>query len=61
MAHVTPVYETIPGWDDDITGCTTWESLPAPVKAYVLRIEEITGVRISLVSVGPERDQTIRR
>jgi len=61
MAHVTPVYETMPGWDDDITGCTTWESLPAPVKAYVLRIEEITGVRISLVSVGPERDQTIRR
>ncbi|HCG03583.1 MAG TPA: adenylosuccinate synthase [Desulfovibrio sp.] len=61
MAHVTPVYETMPGWDDDITGCTTWESLPASTRAYIARIEELTGVRVSLVSVGPERDQTISR
>lgn len=61
MAHVTPVYETMPGWDDDITACTTWEELPKAVKAYVLRIEELAGVRIGLISVGPERDQTIFR
>ncbi|MGJ3522642.1 adenylosuccinate synthase [Nitratidesulfovibrio sp. D1] len=61
MAHVTPVYETMPGWDEDITGCTTWESLPEVTRAYIARIEELTGVRVSLVSVGPERDQTISR
>lgn len=61
MAHVTPVYETMPGWKEDITGCTRWEDLPAVVRAYVERIEELSGVRISYISVGPERDQTIMR
>ncbi len=61
MADVTPVYETMPGWDDDITACTTWDALPAPVQAYVHRIEELSGVRVGIISVGPERDQTIIR
>lgn len=61
MELVTPVYEEIQGFSEDITGCTTWESLPATVRAYVQRIEELAGVRISFISVGPERDQTIRR
>ncbi len=61
LAHVTPVYETLPGWDEDITGVTEWDKLPKACRDYVCRIEEFTGVRISLVSVGPERDQTIFR
>ncbi|MEG2171658.1 MAG: adenylosuccinate synthase [Desulfovibrionaceae bacterium] len=58
---VTPVYEEIPGFTEDITACATWESLPAPVRNYINRIEKLAGVPISFISVGPERDQTIRR
>ncbi|AMK11168.1 MAG: adenylosuccinate synthase [Pseudodesulfovibrio sp.] len=58
MAHVTPVYETLPGWDEDITGARSWDDLPANAVAYLKRIEEITGVKIGIVSVGPDRVQT---
>lgn len=58
---VTPIYEEMPGFTEDITACATWESLPQSVRNYVLRLEELTGVRIGFISVGPERDQTIRR
>ena len=61
MAHVTPVYETMPGWTEDITGITEWDKLPDTCRKYVERIEALTGVRVSIVSVGPERDQTIFR
>ncbi len=61
MAHAVPVYETIPGWDHDITACTRWEDLPAPVQSYVLVIETLTGVPVRMISVGPDRDQTIFR
>ncbi len=59
LAEVEPIYETLPGFNEDISNCTTWESLPATVKTYVQRIEELSKVKISYVSVGPERDQTI--
>ncbi|HEX9696951.1 MAG TPA: adenylosuccinate synthase [Actinomycetota bacterium] len=55
-----PVYETLPGWDDDISNARTLAELPSEARAYVQRIEEISGVPITLVSVGPERDQTVR-
>ncbi|WP_316899345.1 adenylosuccinate synthase [Pseudodesulfovibrio indicus] len=58
MAHVTPVYETLPGWDEDVTGARSWDDLPANAVAYLKRIEEITGVKIGIVSVGPDRVQT---
>lgn len=58
---VQPVYEEMPGFTEDITKCTTWDQLPATVRAYVARIEELTGVKVSFISVGPDRDQTIRR
>ncbi|GFM36434.1 adenylosuccinate synthase [Desulfovibrio psychrotolerans] len=61
MAYVTPVYESMPGWEEDITGITEWDKLPEACRNYVLRIEERTGVRVSIISVGPERDQTIFR
>ncbi len=59
LGEVEPIYESMPGFTEDISGCTTWESLPATVRAYIQRIEELCKVKISFVSVGPERDQTI--
>jgi adenylosuccinate synthase len=61
MAHVTPVFETLPGWDEDITGVTTWSGLPANARKYLERMEELSGVKVGLVSVGPDRKQTFPR
>ncbi|RTR33466.1 adenylosuccinate synthase [Shewanella atlantica] len=60
-AALSPVYEEMQGWSEDITGCRTFESLPEAAQHYVLRIEALMGVPISMVSVGPERDQMILR
>lgn len=61
LARCQPIYETLPGWGTDITEARAFGELPAGAQGYVRRIEEILGVRASLVSVGPERDQTIHR
>jgi adenylosuccinate synthase len=61
LARVEPIYESMPGWKEDISGCSSFEALPEAARNYVLRVEELLGVPISLVSVGPDRDQTIRR
>ena len=60
VEQVTPIYEDYPGWGQDITGCKTWEELPEKAQKYFRRIEELAGVPISLVSVGPGREQTIK-
>lgn len=60
-ASLTAVYEQMTGWEEDITGCRTFESLPKGAQEYVLRIEELMGVPVKMVSVGPERDQMILR
>jgi adenylosuccinate synthase len=60
-ATLAPIYEQLEGWDEDITGCRTFESLPLAAQRYVLRIEELMGVPVKMVSVGPERDQMINR
>ena len=60
-AEVTPVYETLPGWDEDITNAKTWEDLPENARKYVERLEELGGVPIVMVSVGPDREQTVIR
>ena len=57
--RLEPIYEELPGWQSDTTGCRSWESLPTPARAYVERIEALAGVPISHVSVGPERAQMI--
>ena len=54
-----PVYETLPGWSEDITKCRTPTDLPANARRYVDRIGELVGLPVSVVSVGPDRDQTI--
>ncbi len=61
LARVTPVYESIAGWSEDISGVRSWDELPPATQAYVKRIEELSGVPVGLISVGPDRDQTLRR
>jgi adenylosuccinate synthase len=61
LEQVEPLYETMPGWDEDITGLTAWEDLPLAAREYVSRIEQALGTRCSLLSVGPDRRQTIIR
>jgi adenylosuccinate synthase len=59
--HAIPVYEELPGWFEDISHCGTFDELPANARAYVQRLEELAGARISAIGVGPGRDQTIVR
>ncbi|WFD10259.1 adenylosuccinate synthase [Tepidibacter hydrothermalis] len=56
-----PIYEELDGWNEDITLATTFEELPVNAQKYVQRIEELTGVKASIISVGPKRTQTIIR
>src|SRR6476469_2794895 len=51
--HAKPVYEVLDGWWEDISGCRTFEELPAAAQAYVLRVEELVGARVSAIGVGP--------
>ena len=59
LAEVTPVYEELPGFTEDISSCKHFEALPYNVQKYIQRLEALTQVRITYVSVGPDRDQTI--
>ena len=58
LGQCEPVYEELPGWTEDITGCRSLEELPENARNYVRRISELVGVRISTFSVGPDREQT---
>jgi adenylosuccinate synthase len=57
--HAVPVYEYLPGWWEDISEARTLAELPANARAYVERVEELSGARISAIGVGPSRDATI--
>lgn len=61
LAHCTPVYETLPGWQQDTTGCRMFRDLPINAQKYILRLEELVGVPISIVAVGASRENTIVR
>jgi adenylosuccinate synthase len=56
---VQPVYETLPGWKEEITTARRWDELPANAQAYVQRISAAVGKPVEWVSVGPDRNQTI--
>jgi adenylosuccinate synthase len=56
-----PVYEELQGWQEDITGVTRFEDLPKTAQEYVQRIEALTETRVTIVAVGPGREQTIIR
>jgi len=61
LAKCKPVYRTLEGWKQDISGCRSWDELPEQARAYVQAIEELTGVPVKIISVGPGREQTILR
>jgi adenylosuccinate synthase len=56
-----PVYETLPGWEEDIRGCRRYEDLPRNAQAYVEFVESLVDVPVEIISVGPGRDETINR
>ena len=59
--HARPIYESLPGWWEDISGCRSFEELPVNAQRYVLRLEELIGARVSAIGVGPARDAIIER
>ncbi len=59
--EITPVYREFKGWKTDISGVRTYDALPQELKDYVAFIEDYTGVPVGIVSVGPDRDQTVVR
>lgn len=59
LSRCKPVLVELEGWKEDITGCTSYDQLPEAAKAYVRKIEELTGVNVGIISVGPDRRQTI--
>ncbi len=59
LERCEPVYETLPGWSEDLSKCRTLADLPAAARRYVDRIGELAGLPVSVVSVGPDREQTI--
>lgn len=59
LAQCEPVYEEMPGWNEDITGAQSLEDLPEEARHYLKRVSDLTGIPISIFSVGPDRKQTI--
>ena len=57
--HARPVYETLPGWHEDISGARELADLPPNCRAYVRFLEEQAGCRVSAIGVGPDRDETL--
>ncbi|GKU83864.1 adenylosuccinate synthase [Niallia sp. NCCP-28] len=58
LAECEPVYEELPGWTEDITGCKSLSELPANARHYLERVSQLTGIPLSIFSVGPDRKQT---
>ena len=59
MSRAEPVYESLPGWSEDISECTEVNQLPKNCRDYIKRIEELVGVKVGLLSLGPARKSTI--
>ena len=59
LQDVEPVYEELPGWKTDISGCKSYDELPENARYYVERISQLVGVPLGIVSVGPDRSQTM--
>ena len=59
MERAQPIYETLPGWQADISGARRLADLPENARRYVARIQELAGLPVTMISVGPEREQAI--
>ena len=61
FAKATPIFETFPGWTEDISKARSFDELPQNARDYVLALEKISGCRISAIGVGPARDEIVVR
>jgi adenylosuccinate synthase len=59
LRRVAPIYETFPGWLEDVSGARRMEDLPAGARRYLTRVSQLVGRAVEVVSVGPDREQTI--
>ena len=59
LRRAVPVYETLPGWQDDVSGLRSIDDLPAAAIGYLERITELVGRPVEIISVGPDREQTM--
>ena len=59
ISQCKPIYETLPGWDEDISGIRSYQDLPDTTRAYLERVEALTETPVQIVSIGPGREQTI--
>jgi adenylosuccinate synthase len=60
MHDVTPIYEELPGWQSDLSGFTSFDDLPKNAQGYIAFLSKTTGIKISVVGVGPGRDQFVQ-
>lgn len=60
LESVKPIYETMPGFAEDLSACRSLDELPEAARAYIARVEEAAGVPITMIGVGPDREQTIQ-
>ena len=60
FAAAKPIYESMPGWDEDISQIHDFNDLPKTCQDYVKRLEELSGCRISVIGTGPQRDHIIQ-
>lgn len=61
LQHCEPVYTEVPGWTESLIGVKRWQDLPDAAQHYLVLLEKLTGVEIPIISVGPERKQTLLR
>ncbi len=61
LSKACPIYETVPGWDEEITDVSDFNDLPLNAQNYICRVEEMTGKPVTIIGVGPKRNQTIFR
>ena len=61
LGKCEPIYEEMPGWQEDISQCTSYDELPENAQKYIQRIEELMGIPVKIISIGPKRSQTIIR
>jgi adenylosuccinate synthase len=59
--HAMPIYETLPGWKQNISGCRSFDELPKDAQRFVEFVEARIGAQISIVGVGPGREAVIER
>ena len=59
LKNSTPIYETLPGWKTSLSGIKNYKDLPENAKKYIAKVEDLIGAPIGIISVGPDREQTI--